>query len=73
MDREIVLLCVEVLLDAIGILGGSFVNFAVVEEVVVYGARRAGGVPVGIVDFGMSLVRDCHELISNAEVQMTLV
>ena len=73
VDRELVLLCVEVLLDAIGILGSPFVGFTVVNEVVVFEARRAGGVPVGSVDFGMSLVRDCHEFIGDTEVQVALV
>lgn len=73
VDRELVLLCVEVLLDAIGILRSPFVGLAVVNEVVVFEARRAGGVPVGSVDFGMPLVRDCHEFIGDTEVQVALV
>lgn len=73
VDRELVLLCVEVLLDAIGVLGGPFVGLAIVDEVVVFEARRAGGVPVGSVDFGVSLVRDCHEFIGDTEVQVALV
>lgn len=40
VDRELVLLCVEVLLDAIGVLGGPFVGLAIVDEVVVFEARR---------------------------------
>lgn len=73
VDRELVLLCVEVLLDAIGVLGGPFVGLAIVDEVVVFEARRAGGVPVGSVDFGVSLVRDCHEFLGDTEVQVALV
>ena len=73
VDRELVLLCVEVLLDAIGVLGGPFVGLAIVDEVVVFEARRAGGVPVGSIDFGVSLVCDCHEFIGDTEVQVALV
>ena len=73
VNRELVLLCVEVLLDAIGVLGDPFVGLAVVDEVVVFEARRAGGVPDGSVDFGVSLVRDCHEFIGDTEVQVALV
>ena len=73
VDREPALLYVEVLLDAIGVLGGPFVGLAVVDEVVVFEARRAGGVSVRSVDFGVSLVRDCHEFIGDTEVQVALV
>ena len=73
VDRELVLLCVEVLLDAIGILGSPFVGLAVVNEVVIFEARRTGGVLVGSVDFGVPLVRDCHEFISDTKVQVALV
>lgn len=73
VDRELVLLCVTVLLDAIGVLGGPFVGLAVVNEVVVFKARRASGVPVGSVDFGVSFVRYCHEIIGDTEVQVALV
>ena len=73
VDRELVLLCVTVLLDAIGVLGGPFVGLAVVNEVVVFKARRASGVPVGGVDFGVSFVRYCHEIIGDTEVQVALV
>ena len=61
------------LLDAIIILGSPFVGLAVVNEVVVFEARRAGGVLVGSVDFGVPLVRDCHEFIGDTKVQMALV
>lgn len=73
VDRELVLLCVEVLLDAIDVLGGPFVGLAVVDEVVVFEARRAGGVSVGSLNFGVSLVRDCHKFIGDTEVQVALV
>lgn len=48
VDRELVLLCVTVLLDAVG-------------------------VPVGSVDYGVSFVRYCHEIIGDTEVQVALV
>ena len=73
VDRELVLLCVAVLLDAIGVLGGPFVGLAIVNEVVVFEARRACGVPVGSVDFGVSLVCDCQEFIGDTEVQVALI
>ena len=43
------------------------------NEVVVFKARRASGVPVGSVDFGVSFVRYCHEIIGDTEVQVALV
>lgn len=48
VDRELVLLCVTVLQDAVG-------------------------VPVGSVDYGVSFVRYCHEIIGDTEVQVALV
>lgn len=61
------------LLNAIGILLGPFIGFAISSKVIVGQVGRAVGVVALLVVCRVIGVGDCHELVGQAKVQMALV
>ena len=61
------------LLNAIGILLGPFIGFAISSKVIVGQVGRAVGVVVLLVVCRVVRVGNCHELVGKAKVQMALV
>ena len=61
------------LLNSVGILFCPFTGLAVSHKVIVGQVGRAVGVAVLLVVCRVVGVSDCHELVGQAKVQMTLV
>lgn len=73
IDGKALFLGIQVLLNAVGILLGPFIGFAILHKVIVGQVGRAVGVVVLLIVCRVVGVGDCHELVGQAKVQMTLV
>ena len=73
IDRKALLLGIQVLLNAVGILLCPFICLAVSHKVIVGQVGRAAGIVVLLVVCRVVGVCDCHELVGQAKVQMALV
>ena len=71
--EKLLFLGIQVLLNVIGILLCPFIGFAISHKVIVGQVGRAVGVAVLLVVSRVVGVGDCHELVGQAKVQMTLV
>ena len=73
IDGKALFLGIQVLLNAVGILLGPFIGLAVPHKVIVGQVGRAVDVAVLLIVCRVVGVDDCHELVGQAKVQMTLV
>ena len=73
VDGKALLLGIQVLLNAVGILLCPFIGLAVSHKVIVGKVGRAVGVVVLLIVCRVVGVGDCHELVGQAKVQMALV
>ena len=73
VDGKALFLGIQVLLNAVGILLGPFIGFAISHKVIIGQIGRAVGVVVLLVVCRVVGVGDCHELVGQAKVQMALV
>ena len=73
VNGKALFLGIQVLLNAVGILLCPFIGLAVSHKVIVGQVGRAVGVAVLLVVSRVVGVGDCHELVGQAKVQMTLV
>lgn len=64
---------IQVLLNAVSIFLGPFIDLAISHKVIVGEVGRAVGVVGLLVVCRVVGVGDCHELVGQAKVQMTLV
>ncbi len=72
-DSEGGLKRIKMLLNPVRVGICPLLRIAVAYEIVVLQGSGTGRVAVGLVGFGVTRVRDGHELIGQAEVQVTLV
>ena len=72
-DGEGGLKSIKMLLDPVHVGIGPLLRIAVAHEIVVLQGSGTGRVAVGLVGFGVTRVCDGHELIGQAEIQVTLV
>ncbi len=72
-DGEGGLKCIKMLLDPVRVGIGPLLRIAVAHEVVVFQGSGTGRVAVGLVGLGVARVCNGHELVGQAEIQVTLV
>lgn len=73
IDGKALFFGIQVLLNAVGVLLGPFIGFAISHKEIVGQVGRAVGVFVLLVVCRVVGVGDCHELVGQAKVQMALV
>ena len=71
--RETGLPSVQVLLDPFDILPGPLISLAVTHKVVIFKTGRMRSIAISRINLLVPRMRNCHELVSEAEVQMTLI
>lgn len=64
---------VKVFLDSFDILVHPLIRLTVANKVVILEGSRASDVSISGINLFMPRMRNCHELVSEAEVQMTLI
>ena len=64
---------VKVFLNPFDILVHPFIRLAVANKIVIPEVSRASGITIGGVNLFVPRMRNCHELVSETEVQMTLI
>lgn len=71
--RELSLFCVQMLLDTFELFASPFICLTVTYKVVIFKIGRTRSIAISLIYLFVPWIRDCHELVSETEVEMALV